>query len=80
MNQGDVHIKTQNQNQVCQVQQGDGTGCQYHNASEGRMDFKPFMGKDYDNQRRDDLLALLVTFEPAKKVTVKLAADPYDFY
>ncbi len=33
-----------------------------------------------DNQRRADLLALLDTFEPAKKVTVKLAADPYDFY
>lgn len=33
-----------------------------------------------DDSRRADLLALLDTFEPGKKVTVKLAADPYDFY
>lgn len=33
-----------------------------------------------DEARRADLLAALDTFEPAKKVTVKLAADPYDFY
>ncbi|MCQ2410948.1 MAG: primosomal protein N' [Elusimicrobiaceae bacterium] len=33
-----------------------------------------------DEARRADLLALLDRFEPAKKVTVKLAADPYDFY
>ena len=33
-----------------------------------------------DSQHRADLLALLDTFEPAKKVTVKLSADPYDFY
>lgn len=33
-----------------------------------------------DDERRADLLALLDTFEPAKKVSAKLAADPYDFY
>ena len=33
-----------------------------------------------DENRRADLLAALDSFEPAKKVTVKLAADPYDFY
>ncbi len=33
-----------------------------------------------DEARRADLLAALDTFEPAKKVTVKLSADPYDFY
>ena len=33
-----------------------------------------------DTARRADLLALLDTFEPGKKVTLKLAADPYDFY
>ena len=33
-----------------------------------------------DAPRRADLLALLDSFEPAKKVTVKLAADPYDFF
>lgn len=33
-----------------------------------------------DNNRRADLLAALDSFEPAKKVTVKLAADPYDFF
>ncbi len=33
-----------------------------------------------DETRRADLLALLDGFEPAKKVTAKLAADPYDFY
>lgn len=32
-----------------------------------------------DEARRADLLALLDSFEPAKKVTVKLSADPYDF-
>ena len=33
-----------------------------------------------DDARRADLLALLDTFDPGKKVTVKLSADPYDFY
>ena len=33
-----------------------------------------------DDDRRADLLAVLDSFEPAKKVTLKLAADPYDFY
>ena len=33
-----------------------------------------------DEARRADLLAALDTFAPSKKVTVKLAADPYDFY
>ena len=33
-----------------------------------------------DSPRRADLLAALDTFEPSKKVTLKLAADPYDFY
>lgn len=33
-----------------------------------------------DEVRRADLLALLDSFTPAKKVTVKLSADPYDFY
>ena len=33
-----------------------------------------------DDERRADLLALLDGFTPAKKVTVKLSADPYDFY
>ncbi len=33
-----------------------------------------------DESRRADLLAALDTFEPVGKVTVKLAADPYDFY
>ncbi len=33
-----------------------------------------------DDARRADLLALLDTFAPAKKVAIKLAADPYDFY
>ncbi len=33
-----------------------------------------------DEARRADLLAVLDNFEPAKKVTVKLSADPYDFY
>lgn len=33
-----------------------------------------------DAARRADLLAVLDRFVPAKKVTVKLAADPYDFY
>ena len=33
-----------------------------------------------DHARRADLLALLDTFDPGKKVTTKLAADPYDFY
>lgn len=33
-----------------------------------------------DASHRADLLAALDRFEPAKKVTVKLAADPYDFF
>lgn len=33
-----------------------------------------------DDARRADLLAELDSFVPAKKVTIKLAADPYDFY
>ncbi len=33
-----------------------------------------------DEDRRADLLALLDSWEPSKKVTLKLAADPYDFY
>lgn len=33
-----------------------------------------------DEAHRADLLALLDSFTPAKKVTVKLSADPYDFY
>ena len=33
-----------------------------------------------DDKRRADLLAALDSFEPAKKTTVKLAVDPYDFY
>lgn len=32
-----------------------------------------------DNEKRADLLALLDSFEPEKKVTAKLAVDPYDF-
>jgi primosomal protein N' (replication factor Y) len=33
-----------------------------------------------DNEKRADLLALLDSFEPEKKVTVKLTVDPYDFF
>lgn len=33
-----------------------------------------------DENRWDKLLKVLDNFEPGKKVTVKLAADPYDFY
>lgn len=33
-----------------------------------------------DENRRSQLLAELETFVPAKKVTLKIAADPYDFY
>ena len=33
-----------------------------------------------DDARRADLLAELDSFVPAKKVTIKLAADPHDFY
>lgn len=33
-----------------------------------------------DEPRRADLLAALDSFDSGKKVTVKLAADPYDFY
>lgn len=33
-----------------------------------------------DDARRADLLAELDSFIPAKKVTIKLSADPYDFY
>lgn len=33
-----------------------------------------------DNARRAALLAELDSFVPSKKVTIKLAADPYDFY
>ena len=33
-----------------------------------------------DEARWLDLLAVLDSYTPAKKVTIKVAADPYDFY